>query len=155
MTETDTSRSNRRAQIVQTIVDKTGVDEAMIHNLVHAFYAKIRQDPLIGPIFARVVGDKWDDHLAKMCDFWSSVMLMSGRYKGNPMTAHMRLKTVQPRHFERWLEIFRQTAAENCPPEAAVAFVMRADNIAHSLQLGIFFRPGVQADAVPSRRGTP
>jgi hemoglobin len=62
------------------------------------------------------------------------------------MTAHMRLKTVQPAHFECWLLLFRETASEVCPPEVAVAFVSRADNIAQSLQLGMFFRPGVRVE---------
>ena len=86
------------------------ISEDLIHDLVHGFYARIRADAVLGPIFARVIGDNWDPHLAKMCDFWSSVMRMSGRYKGNPMLAHMRLKSVQPEHFERWLGLFRQSA---------------------------------------------
>jgi hemoglobin len=56
------------------------IDEAMIHRLVHAFYAKVRLDPALGPIFNREIGDGWDHHLAKLCDFWSSVMLMTGRF---------------------------------------------------------------------------
>lgn len=123
------------------MAEKTGIDDAMIRLLVHAFYARVRQDSVIGPIFAKVIGEDWDPHLAKMCDFWSSVMLLTGRYKGAPMVAHMRLKTVQPLHFERWLELFRQTAVEICPPQSAVAFILRAENIARSLQLGMFFRP--------------
>ena len=146
-----TPRSERRAQIVQTIVDRTGVDEAMIRKVVRAFYAKVRQDTFIGPIFARAIGDTWDAHLDVMCDFWSSVILMSGRYKGNPMIAHMRLKAVRPAHFERWLALFRETTSEICPPETAEAFVSRADNIARSLQLGMFFRPGKQAEAKPQK----
>ncbi|HEU4550684.1 MAG TPA: group III truncated hemoglobin, partial [Rhizomicrobium sp.] len=55
-----------------------GIDEAMVERLVHAFYAKVRADKDIGPIFNRVIGDNWDVHLSRMCDFWSSVMLMSG-----------------------------------------------------------------------------
>lgn len=118
------------------------IDEAMVHQLVHAFYGRVRADDLIGPIFNRVIGDNWDTHLARMCDFWSSVMLMSGRYKGNPMTAHMRLKMVRPEHFERWLTLFHQTARAECSDDVAALFVSRAENIARSLQLGMFFRPG-------------
>ena len=113
----------------------------MIRILVHAFYGRIRQHAVLGPIFARVIGEDWDPHLARMCDFWSSVMLMSGRYKGNPMTAHMRLKMVRPEHFAIWLELFGQTADEVCPPEIAPLFRGRAQNIAASLQLGMFYRP--------------
>jgi len=117
------------------------VSEEMIHRQVHAFYARVRADEELGPIFARVIGDDWDPHLAKMCDFWSSVMLTSGRYKGNPMIAHMRLKMVRPAHFERWLDIFAQTARAECPPAIADQFCARAANIARSLQLGMFWRP--------------
>jgi hemoglobin len=117
------------------------IDEGMIKVLVHAFYAKVRNDSEIGPIFTRAIGDDWDGHLVKMCDFWSSIMLMTGRYKGNPMIVHMRLKMLQPQHFERWLTLFRLTAEEVCPQEIAILFIGRAENIARSLQLGMFYRP--------------
>jgi len=113
-----------------------GVTEEMIHDLVHGFYGKIRTDPALGPIFNRVITD-WDPHLQKMCDFWSSVMLMTGRFKGAPMPAHIRIPDIQPTHFARWLHLFAETAAEVCPPEAAALFVARAEMIAQSLQFGI------------------
>ncbi len=145
---TGPSDSERRARIVQAIVDETGVTEQIIEKLVHAFYAKVRVDPELGPIFAHVIGGDWGPHLAKMCDFWSSVMLMSGRYKGNPMVAHMRLKTIRPEHFGRWLDLFTRTARELCAPEMAEAFVARAENIARSLQMGMFYR----AEKYPSAK---
>lgn len=114
-----------------------GVTEAMIHAMVHAFYGRIRVDPALGPIFNRVIGDGWDPHLAKMCDFWSSVLLMTGRFKGAPMAVHVRIPELRPTHFARWLHLFRQTAAEVCPPDAEALFVAKAEMIAQSLQLGI------------------
>ena len=117
------------------------ITEELIHVLVHGFYARIRTDAVLGPIFARVIGENWDPHLAKMCDFWSSVMRMTGRYKGNPMVAHMRLKMVRPEHFDRWLALFREATTEICGPELAPLFVSRAENIARSLQLGLFYNP--------------
>ena len=117
------------------------IDEAIIRSLVQGFYAKVREDPKLGPIFNRVIGEDWDQHLAKMCDFWSSVMLLTGTYKGNPMVAHMRLKMVRPEHFERWLALFREAATELCDPEVAALFVGKAENIARSLQLGMFYQP--------------
>ncbi|MEO6074589.1 MAG: group III truncated hemoglobin [Burkholderiales bacterium] len=131
------------------------IDEGTVRTLVHAFYAKVRDDQELGPIFARVIGNGWDPHLAKMCDFWSSVMLMSGRYKGNPMIAHMRLKTVQPEHFERWLSLFREAAMEVCTPQIASLFIAKAENIARSLQLGMFFRPMAAASGTPIAGGRP
>jgi hemoglobin len=116
------------------------LDEAMIHALVHRFYARVRADAELGPIFERAIGDHWDAHLATMCDFWSSVMLTSGRYKGNPMMAHMKHKAIQPQHFVRWLEMFGRTAQDICPADIAARFVAKAENIARSLQAGLFFR---------------
>ena len=114
-----------------------GVTEEMIRDLVHRFYARVRVDPALGPIFNRVIGEGWDAHLAKLCDFWSSVLLMTGRFHGAPMQAHIRLPEIRATHFARWLHLFRQTAMEVCPPEAAAMFVARSEMIAQSLQYGI------------------
>jgi hemoglobin len=107
----------------------------MISALVVTFYAQVRKDPLIGPIFEAKIDD-WSHHLEKLCAFWSSVVLMSGRYHGQPMRAHMPLP-VERVHFERWLEIFEMTARNICPPAAADVFIDRARRIADSLELGI------------------
>jgi hemoglobin len=115
-----------------------GIDEAMIHAVVHGFYGRIRQDPALGPIFNRVIpAEAWPAHLQKMCDFWSSVMLMSGRFHGAPMPAHARIEGLNGPHFARWLHLFAETVAELCPPEAAELFVRRSQMIAQSFQLGI------------------
>jgi len=60
------------------------LSEALIQQLVHTFYARIRQDLILGPIFESRVGHRWDEHLANMVDFWSSVTMMTGRYHGKP-----------------------------------------------------------------------
>ncbi|HEV2185628.1 MAG TPA: group III truncated hemoglobin [Stellaceae bacterium] len=64
------------------------ISEPAIATLVSRFYGKARRDPTIGPLFEHAIED-WDEHLDKLRDFWSSVMLTSGRYKGNPMAAHL------------------------------------------------------------------
>ena len=118
-----------------------GVTEAMISQLVRAFYGKARRDPLLGPVFEAEVKD-WPAHFAKLDDFWSSVTLMSGRYHGTPMQAHARLAGLGPGHFARWLALFRETAQEVCPPEAAALFADRAERIARSLEIGISIARG-------------
>jgi hemoglobin len=116
------------------------IDEDMVERLVRAFYARVRMDTLIGPIFLRVIGEDWEAHLEKLCDFWSSAALGTGRYKGTPMQAHVKLDGLAPEHFERWLELFRATAREVCPPASADFFIDRAERIARSLQASLFFR---------------
>ena len=120
-----------------------GVTEEMIEAVVHGFYDRIRQDGVIGPIFTRVIpAEAWPAHLRKMCDFWSSVMLMGGRFNGAPMPVHLRIEApnregLNARHFARWLHLFGETVAELCPPEAAGLFVRKSEMIAQSLYLGI------------------
>lgn len=118
-----------------------GITEPMIEKLVHTFYARVRRDPLIGPIFNAAIDD-WDAHLAKLGDFWSSVTLMTGRYKGTPMRVHAELPGITREHFLRWLALFQATALMTCPPGAAQLFVDRADRIAESLQMGIALHRG-------------
>lgn len=131
---------SQRNLIVADIVARTGIDEAMIERLVRTFYGRARRDPLIGPIFERTVED-WEQHLTRICAFWSSVVLMSGRYHGQPMVAHLPLPVDTP-HFDRWLEIFAATAHELCPPAAAAHFIQRAHRIADSLDLGLAAQRG-------------
>lgn len=118
-----------------------GITEPMIRTLVHTFYARVRTEPLLGPVFNRVV-ENWDDHLDTLCRFWSSVALMTGGYKGTPMKVHAEIPDITPAHFERWLTLFQLTAAETCPPDAAAFFLDRANRIAESLQLGIALHRG-------------
>lgn len=127
--------SETRAQIVAERVAQTGIDEAMIHRLVHSFYGAVRADPLLGPIFESKVDD-WPAHLAKLVDFWSSIALMTGRFSGRPMAAHAPLP-IQATHFSRWLELFRATAREVCTPAAADFFIARAEQIAKSFQVNL------------------
>ena len=119
-----------------------GIDEAMIHRVVHTFYDRIRADAVLGPIFSAEIQD-WTPHLAKMCDFWSSVLLMTKRYDGRPVPAHVKIPGLEHEHFTHWLELFRATAREIAPPDAAALFIDRAERIAQSLQLSIDFHRGV------------
>ncbi len=112
-----------------------GLTEEVLHDLVHGFYARIRTDAVLGPIFAAHITD-WTPHLHKMVAFWSSVALMSGRYHGSPMQSHIGLPVTQA-HFDRWLDHFRQTAAETCTPAGAAHVIERAERIARSLLMGI------------------
>ena len=130
-----------REQMIADIAARPGIDEPMIDRLVRRFYAKIRTDALLGPVFDARIRD-WEPHLQRMCAFWSSVALMSGRYHGSPMTKHLPLP-VDAAHFDRWLELFEETAREVCPPVAAEHFIERARRIAESLELGIAGRHGV------------
>ncbi|HEV8390310.1 MAG TPA: group III truncated hemoglobin [Dongiaceae bacterium] len=110
-----------------------------IETLVATFYAQIRADPELSPIFREAIGEDWTAHLKIMCDFWSSVMNTSGRYKGKPIPAHLKLAGIEPRHFERWLHLFSGTAHKLFDATLAGLFVQRAERIAESLKLAFAF----------------
>jgi hemoglobin len=115
----------------------TPITEQEISTLVDRFYAKVRLDPDIGPIFNAVVDD-WPHHLALLKDFWSTVMLTTRRYKGDPMMRHLQLP-LDPDHFERWLALFAETAKEVLPPDHAAAIIAKSQRIAQNFKMGIAF----------------
>ncbi len=134
MTQPDVLRSARPA-VTAELKARTGLDDAMLARLVHGFYDRVRGDALLGPVFADRITD-WGPHLEKMVDFWSSVALMTGRYHGAPMPKHLQLP-VEGEHFDRWLDLFRQTAQEVCPPQGADWVIDRAERIAGSIYMNI------------------
>ena len=114
------------------------INEQRLARLVSAFYARVRSDDLLGPVFAGAVED-WPHHLGLLTDFWSSVMLTTGRYKGNPVAAHRKhLAEITPAHFERWLALWAEVTASRLPADAAAALQAKAARIAQSLQLAMF-----------------
>lgn len=150
MDELPAGGPERRQLLTLDVMQRTGIDETMIQRLVHAFYGEVRSDDVLGPIFGARIAD-WDLHLGRMCAFWSSVALMTGRYHGRPMPPHMRMG-LERAHFDRWLALFEATARRECPPAAAAHFVERAHRIAESFELGIAFHHG---RVPPGRRPRP
>ena len=118
----------------------TAITETQIATLIPRFYDRVRADALIGPVFAGAI-DNWPPHLEKLMAFWSSVMLTSGRYKGNPMAAHMKhLATITPPMFDRWLALWAQVTTETMPADIAAVLQAKAERIAQSLKLALYFR---------------
>lgn len=109
--------------------------EQEIVDLVHNFYATVRQDALLGPIFNAHVQD-WDHHLAKLVDFWSSILRGTQRFRGTPMPKHVALPYLSAELFKRWLALFCQaTAAQPNEAMAQKAYKI-AQRIAQSLWYG-------------------
>lgn len=118
------------------------VTDATIKALVDEFYGRVRRDPALGPVFDRAIAaEAWPAHLEKMYAFWSSVMLTSGRYKGNPVSVHRRVHGIVPPLFSNWLDVFEATARDLFVPAIADRFTQAARRIAESLKLALFFRP--------------
>lgn len=146
---TSPEATSARPEMTADIMARTGLDEAVLRNLVHQFYARVRDDAVLGPIFADRITN-WHPHLERMVAFWSSVALMTGRYHGRPVPAHTPLP-ISSLHFERWLVLFRETAHEVCTPAGADHVIERAERIARSLQMAVG-QAQACPDAVPVLR---
>lgn len=114
------------------------ISEESIARLVDGFYARVRLDPELGPIFNHAV-ENWDAHLGLLRDFWSTVLLGTARYKGNPLLAHFPLEVTEV-HFERWLALFSQAAREILRPEEAAFVAAKAQNIAANIRRVLAYR---------------
>lgn len=122
------------------------LDEAILPALLARFYEKVRRDDELGPLFSDAVHD-WTEHLQRLGDFWSSVMLTSGRYKGNPVAIHlMHAHRITPEMFERWLALWAQTTSEMLPAEVAGAMQAKARRIAETLANAVRARAARTSD---------
>lgn len=114
-----------------------GIDEHFIDLLVERFYARVRADELLGPIFGERIAD-WPPHLARMKLFWTSILLGDGGFSGNPMLKHVAIPGIERTEFLHWLALFAETAEDLAPASEAAALVcQRARMIADSLLTGI------------------
>lgn len=136
---------DRRLITAMPLPDLCTNDE--IARLVDAFYARVRTDPDLGPVFAARIDD-WPHHLARLTDFWSSVLRGTARYDGQPMARHQALPELDAALFRRWLALFRETAAAQPNAALARAAVATAERIARSLWLG--WQAANRPDALPA-----
>lgn len=108
--------------------------EEEISELVNRFYARVRSDAQLGPIFNTHVHD-WDAHLAKLTDFWSSALRGTRRYRGTPMPIHTALPGLNAELFRHWLQLFDATVAEL--PNATLR--KRASELAHRIAQSLWY----------------
>lgn len=108
--------------------------------LVHSFYAKIRKDDLLGPIFnGSIPDDHWPAHLEKLTDFWETNLFGIFKFKGNPPAAHQRMDekeghTITQVHFGKWLQLWFETLDQLFEGERAE----RAKEAARRMSTGLF-----------------
>ena len=110
---------------------RAGVSEDQLELLVSEFYSRARRDPLLGPIFEeRVTEQQWPGHIERIVAFWSTALRGTGRYRANPIEAHREIPGLSREHFERWLELWRQTTEHLFDPPVARAIYVRAERMA-------------------------
>lgn len=109
-----------------------GIDEALIRTVVEHFYARVCADEELAPLFEGIAN--WPAHLARMCEFWSSITLITGVYKGDVIGAHLSLPGLADRHFARWLELFGAALKKHCTPKQVAVFSSRALRMAERIK---------------------
>ncbi|MEQ9403460.1 MAG: group III truncated hemoglobin [Cyclobacteriaceae bacterium] len=115
-------------------------DRQDIELLVDSFYKQVVTDPVIGYIFNDVVKLDWEKHIPIMYNFWETILLGNIRYKGSPIPVHIDLhkkETLQPAHFERWIQLWETTVRTNFNGEKADEAVQRAKVMGEMIQIKI------------------
>jgi hemoglobin len=129
------------------ILPRIDLTRQEITDVVAAFYARVRVDAVLGPVFAVHV-DNWDEHEQKITAFWASAILHERSYSGNPMIAHMQAGNVRTGHFERWLGLFDEVLQTCVPTPQRHQWSALVHRIGRGLSLGL-------ADAERSRGAVP
>ncbi len=117
------------------------ITQDQISRLVDEFYDRVFADARLGPIFLKHIGEDRSAHMRTMKQFWSSVLLKTRSYSGQPVPVHLKLGEVRREDFAIWLDYFRKTANEIFEPEAAAVVNASAERIAESLKLAMFGSP--------------
>lgn len=129
---------------------EAGLTAQRVGAVVMAFYDSIRRDAVLGPIFEAAIGADWDAHIARIIRFWLTATRLGDGYDGrNFLPAHVKHLSIRADHLPRWLALFRRTAAEQCPGEAATVLIDIAERMAETLEISLakrdrqlFDRPG-------------
>ena len=115
-----------------------GLTEPLVRQVVLSFYEKVRGDAVLGPVFAAAIGGDWDPHIERIMLFWLTATQLKRGYDGrNFMPAHLKNPAIRPDQLPRWLELFRETAAGQCTPQAASALVDIAERMAETLAISL------------------
>ncbi|HLT48951.1 group III truncated hemoglobin [Aequorivita nionensis] len=110
--------------------------------LVNTFYSKVREEPLLGPIFNKIITD-WETHLELLTDFWETNLFFKRKYFGNPMHAHIEVDKkmggkINELHFGTWINLWHETIDELFEGETANIAKNRARNMGTFIHLNVF-----------------
>jgi hemoglobin len=107
--------------------------ESDVTVLVNAFYTKVRGDALLFTVFDPIVKDNWDQHLQRMVEFWSTLLLYTKKFTDDPLKKHLPLP-IDKVHFDRWLMLFNETIDELFKGQIAENAKKRANSIARIMK---------------------
>lgn len=139
-------RRSAEAVILYPMVNPSArIRRPQVRQLVDAFYADVRADALLGPVFAGALHRSWPDHLELMTDFWCTALKIERSFHGNVYGRHVVLGGVTREHLLRWLALWRVHSSRCLPLAAAQKVQGVAVGMARVLHMGWF-------DTMPSRQ---
>lgn len=115
---------------------------AALLDFLRHFYADVRQDSVIGPIFNAHIHD-WPAHLEKIADFWALQTGGKSDYRGGFGAAHLPLG-LEEAHFRRWLMLWELNCKSRLDPAVAQGMIQRAHDLAANLRRLVAGRAGLR-----------
>jgi hemoglobin len=120
-----------------------GLTEPLVRQVIDAFYAKVRRDPSLGPVFEDIIQDDWPAHIERINAFWLTATRLGSSYEGRGfMPAHLKHPSIRASLLPRWLLLFRETARDLCPPAGADVLIDIAERMADSIRISLERRDG-------------
>jgi hemoglobin len=117
---------------------EAGITKPLVREVVLSFYAKVRRDEVLGPLFEQAIGADWDAHIERIVRFWLTATRLERSYDGSEfMRAHIKHQSIRQEHIARWLALFDQTLAERCSPPQAAALRDIAMRMAENIEIGL------------------
>lgn len=126
--------------ILPTLPPRFPITREQIETVVKRFYARVRKNPTIGPVFLESLTDAreiWGPHEAKIAGFWANAILHERSYDGNPMMIHSGISALRPEMFDVWLDLFTDTLRQTLPEPTAAAWEALARRIGRGLRMGV------------------
>ena len=125
---------------LSTLPPRIPVTRTQIEEVVKHFYARVRMDPVLGPLFNTILSNDqniWRIHEAKIANFWANAILHERSYDGNPMLVHSGISALDRDMFVNWLALFDQTLSDELPANLALQWSTLAHRIGRGLRVGV------------------
>jgi hemoglobin len=112
--------------------------DELVARLLAAFYAKVRRDPELAPVFEGIISHGWPAHMKRIESFWRTALRLSRGYHGPDfMPAHLKHSAIRAEQVDRWLVLFAETVDEIAPPSLRARFLHVAQAMAENLRISL------------------
>lgn len=115
------------------------ITEDNLQVFTKAFYDAVQEDDLLGPVFHARIGttdEDWAPHMERVNQFWSSLLLNKGTFKGKMVPIHNQIPNLETEHFKRWMEIFMATVNTYYATSPSLDLMIKAQTVMRTLHRG-------------------